>query len=121
MDPRPCSPDDLGPPGTTDDTTSTNLQHVLIKWTGSKRRQAGQIVAKFPRQIATYYEPFLGGGSVLYELLGSDIEVGRFEVQRPLRAPDRTLAGRQGRPQRAGRRIRQELAVASGLWCRLLP
>ena len=76
--PRPCSPDDLGPPG-TDDASSINLKHVLIKWTGSKRRQAKQIVAKFPRQIATYYEPFLGGGSVLYELLGTDIEVGRFE------------------------------------------
>ncbi len=76
--PRPCSPDDLGRPA-TDDTTSINFQHVLIKWTGSKRRQAKQIVAKFPRQIVTYYEPFLGGGSVLYELLGTDIEVGRIE------------------------------------------
>jgi DNA adenine methylase len=76
--PRFCSPDDLGPRG-TDDASSINLKHVLIKWTGSKRRQAKQIVAKFPRRIATYYEPFLGGGSVLYELLGTDIEVGRIE------------------------------------------
>ncbi len=70
--PRPDAPGHVG-------ATSTNLQHVLIKWRGSKRRQARQIVAKFPRQIATYYEPFLGGGSVLYELLGTDIEVGRIE------------------------------------------
>ena len=52
----------------------------MIKWTGSKRRQATKIVAHFPRKIATYYEPFLGGGSVLYELLGTKIEVGRYEV-----------------------------------------
>ncbi len=50
----------------------------LVKWTGSKRRQAPKIVALFPKQIDTYYEPFLGGGSVLYELLGSDIGVKRF-------------------------------------------
>ena len=47
--PRPDAPGHVG-------ATSTNLQHVLIKWRGSKRRQARQIVAKFPRQIATYYE-----------------------------------------------------------------
>ena len=76
--PKPDSADEAGPPR-TDDASSTNLKHVLIKWTGSKRRQAKQIVAQFPRRIATYYEPFLGGGSVLYELLGTDIEVGRFE------------------------------------------
>ncbi len=79
--PRPDSADDLGPPR-TDDASSTNLQHVLIKWTGSKRRLAKQIVAQFPRRIYTYYEPFLGGGSILYELLGTEIEVGRFESVR---------------------------------------
>jgi DNA adenine methylase len=68
--PRPDSADAHGPPG-TDDAISTNLQHVLIKWKGSKRRLSKQIVAKFPRKIATYYEPFLGGGSVLFELLGT--------------------------------------------------
>jgi hypothetical protein len=60
---------------------STNLQHVLVKWTGEKSRQAKQIVAQFPHHIVTYIEPFLGGGSVLYELLGSDIEDHRFEVR----------------------------------------
>ncbi|MBI2985084.1 MAG: Dam family site-specific DNA-(adenine-N6)-methyltransferase [Candidatus Kerfeldbacteria bacterium] len=37
----------------------------LIKWSGSKRSQAKQIVSYFPSHVNTYYEPFLGGGSVL--------------------------------------------------------
>jgi D12 class N6 adenine-specific DNA methyltransferase len=53
------------------DLLAVGLHHTLIKWTGSKRRQAKQIVAQFPRKIATYYEPFLGSGSVIYELLGT--------------------------------------------------
>ena len=65
--------------GYHNDTTSANLQHVLIKWTGGKRRQARQIVDQFPRKITTYHEPFLGGGAVLHELLGSDILVDRIE------------------------------------------
>lgn len=60
---------------------------VLIKWTGSKRRQAPDILRHFPREIATYYEPFVGGGSVLQQLLSSDIEVQRIrcsDICRPL-------------------------------------
>jgi len=60
---------------------------VLIKWTGSKRRQAAEIVRRFPRRIGTYYEPFVGGGSVLYEMLGSDIRCDRIKCSdtcRPL-------------------------------------
>ena len=56
-----------------------HLQHVLIKWTGGKTRQARRIVDHFPRRIGTYFEPFLGGGAVLYKLLGSDIHVDRIE------------------------------------------
>lgn len=39
----------------------------VIKWSGSKRSQARDIVLFSPR-FETYYEPFLGGGSVLYAL-----------------------------------------------------
>ena len=60
---------------------------VLIKWTGSKRLQTTEILKHFPSQIATYYEPFLGGGAVLQELLNSTIDVRRFrcsDICRPL-------------------------------------
>ena len=41
----------------------------ITKWTGSKRYQAPDIVSNFPKEINTYYEPFVGGGSVLCEYL----------------------------------------------------
>ena len=46
-----------------------------IKWSGSKRSQAKEILEHFPKEIETYYEPFCGGCSVLRRLLDSDINV----------------------------------------------
>ena len=42
-----------------------------IKWSGSKRKQAEEIINRMPREIGTYYEPFCGGCSVLRRLLSS--------------------------------------------------
>lgn len=50
----------------------------VIKWSGSKRSQAGNILTYFPKEIDTYYEPFCGGASVLRRLLSSDIKVNRY-------------------------------------------
>lgn len=40
----------------------------VIKWTGSKRSQAKEIASLMPKDYNVYYEPFIGGGSVLYEV-----------------------------------------------------
>jgi DNA adenine methylase len=45
------------------------MNKCLVKWSGSKRIQASRIVDLFPDEIDTYYEPFMGGASVLIELL----------------------------------------------------
>jgi len=37
----------------------------LIKWAGSKRSQATDIISNFPTKYNIYYEPFLGSGSIL--------------------------------------------------------
>lgn len=40
----------------------------VIKWTGSKRSQAKEICNLIPKDYSIYFEPFLGGGSILYHL-----------------------------------------------------
>lgn len=39
----------------------------LIKWTGSKRSQAARIAESAPDKFNRYFEPFLGGGAMLYK------------------------------------------------------
>ena len=51
----------------------------IVKWSGSKRSQAEAIVARMPREIDSYYEPFCGGCSVLNRLLQTiSINVKRY-------------------------------------------
>lgn len=50
----------------------------VIKWTGSKRYLAQDIIKYFPKEIDTYYEPCIGGGSVLRQLLESDIKIKQY-------------------------------------------
>ena len=53
----------------------------IVKWSGSKRSQAAEIVARMPREIGTYYEPFCGGCSVLCRLMNTpSIKVGRYII-----------------------------------------
>lgn len=41
----------------------------IIKWSGSKRSQCQEILKHFPTTFDTYYEPFVGGGSMFRCLL----------------------------------------------------
>lgn len=50
----------------------------VIKWSGSKRSQADEILKYFPKEIDTYYEPFCGGASMLRALMDSDIKVKNY-------------------------------------------
>jgi DNA adenine methylase len=50
----------------------------LIKWTGSKRHLANNILTYLPNEISIYYEPFLGGGSVFLQTLKNNINVKKY-------------------------------------------
>ena len=41
----------------------------FIKWAGGKRQLLAQIRAKMPESFNNYYEPFVGGGAVIFDLL----------------------------------------------------
>lgn len=42
--------------------------HPFLRWPGGKRLLAPQIVAQFPDDFSTYYEPFCGSAAVLFRL-----------------------------------------------------
>lgn len=45
---------------------------ALLKWIGNKQRFAETIISYMPEEFNNYYEPFLGSGAVMAELLNSD-------------------------------------------------
>lgn len=45
----------------------------VIKWTGSKRLVAKELLKLFPEDYDTYYEPFVGGGALSYYQDGKNV------------------------------------------------
>jgi DNA adenine methylase len=59
----------------------------VIKWVGGKTQILDDVITLFPSEIKSYYEPFVGGGSVLLELL-SKMKSGRIKVHEKVYASD---------------------------------
>ena len=49
----------------------SNSIKPLLKWVGGKSQLLNEIFPLFPEKIDNYYEPFIGGASILFELLNN--------------------------------------------------
>lgn len=58
-----------------------------LKWVGGKTQILDTVLALFPKHIRNYYEPFIGGGSVLLGLL-SKVQAGDITVTGTVYASD---------------------------------
>lgn len=57
---------------------------ALLKWIGNKQRFAETIVSYMPNHFINYYEPFLGSGAVMAELLHSDRNMMTLILSTPM-------------------------------------
>ena len=67
-----------------DELRVTEKRHIpsLIKWSGSKRYQASLVASLAPDTYVRYFEPFLGGGALMFLLAGRGAVGG--DVYKPL-------------------------------------
>ena len=40
----------------------------FVKWAGGKRQLIGELMRRLPQRYGVYYEPFVGGGALMFEL-----------------------------------------------------
>jgi DNA adenine methylase len=64
-----------------------NITKPFLKWVGGKTQILDDVLSLFPRKMKNYYEPFLGGGSVMLGLL-SYIKAGKIKVRGSIYASD---------------------------------
>ena len=50
----------------------TNILKPFVRWAGGKTQLLRQYTELLPARFEDYYEPFLGGGAMLFHLLGRD-------------------------------------------------
>jgi len=69
------------------DYMSIEVVKPVLKWVGGKTQILDTVLSHFPSRIHNYYEPFLGGGSVLLGLL-SYRQAGKIAISGRIYASD---------------------------------
>ena len=70
------------------DISSKSYIKPVLKWVGGKTQIIEQVISQFPNNINNYYEPFVGGGSILIALLSSN----RISVKGTINAYDKNAS-----------------------------
>lgn len=74
-------------PISTNSTSQICITKPFLKWVGGKTQIITDVLSLFPTNMKNYYEPFLGGGSVLLGLL-SYIKSGKITISEKIYASD---------------------------------
>ena len=60
---------------------SNKLIVPVLKWVGGKRQLMPTILNHIPKQFTNYYEPFIGGGAVLFQLQPEKAVINDFNAE----------------------------------------
>lgn len=55
--------------------------HPFTKWTGGKRKLLPNIMALMPEEYNNYFEPFIGGGALFFELAPEEAVINDFNSE----------------------------------------
>jgi DNA adenine methylase len=67
-----------------------DITKPIIKWVGGKTQILKSVLGTVPRTMNSYYEPFVGGGSVLFAILSLRAD-GQVDITGEIRASDSNI------------------------------
>ena len=53
----------------------------FVKWAGGKRQILDKLIKYVPEDFNTYYEPFVGGGALFFELSPKNAKKGEVKIK----------------------------------------
>ena len=53
----------------------------FVKWAGGKRQIIDKLLQYVPDEFNTYYEPFVGGGALLFELSPKKAVINDYNIE----------------------------------------